>query len=633
MAPMLSSGDVRYDPVSGDEMQLVHAFKSEKPRVALWSVVLPDGTVKVLDLAGRRSRKRPFVGAGRYKTVAKFSNAEWSAIEARSLALKEQAPAGLEVLGTALQAPLVGSVAGSEAGSEAASDAGDLVEDVDVAGEDGAGVSDEPLRRDPPATPAPARAAFASARPARVSAPSAAGWPSISLLQVRTYLTRVIPGVVLILGGLAYSFPRAWKVLTKGGALCYKAGEKAFGVLEKMSEWPAEAWSLIAVLLGLLYLLETLIGLRAIWRWLYEDDATSEADRVRQSQAFIRGARSDPRGLMRERTSMARDGSRSAGGGVQRGDDGWGEVTGIPRKPMGFQHHEHHAAHTHTEASREKELTGDLIAALQSVSSRLERLETRPESSPAGAPGKVTPSSDREGLDEAPDLDLLAALKQRAGAFDEMTRADRGSRLPDDAKPVSGVTGSESETDRLLRELKESQEQAESRIQDPLVLLKQQQLKPINMLGAIKTRIAPTYLTYAYHKNRSLSLYFESYFSQRSLLKTALYGECSRLASTIDNLVYNDSCEVFNSVGVERMCRRLYGCELALKDVTSQNTLSKAEWALADELDLNTVEGIGYQPTSALEEVDKRLQRRSNTLKWLNKSQPTGGPKEPKKTD
>ena len=81
------------------------------------------------------------------------------------------------------------------------------------------------------------------------------------------------------------------------------------------------------------------------------------------------------------------------------------------------------------------------------------------------------------------------------------------------------------------------------------------------------------------------------------------------------------------------MCRRLYGCELALKEVTSANNLNKAEWALADELDLNTVEGVGYQPTSALEEVDKRLQRRSNTLKWLAKSQATGGSERPKKAD
>lgn len=307
---------------------------------------------------------------------------------------------------------------------------------------------------------------------------------------------------------------------------------------------------------------------------------------------------------------------------------------------MGFQHEAKKHTHTHTgdrrgalgsrDLSREDDLTSDLIVALQSVTSRLDRLETQPGPSPADVPAKGAPPSDPGGI-EMPDQDLLAALKQRAGAFDEMTRGDRGSALADDVKPVTGSAASESETDRLLRELKESQKQAEARIQDPLVLLKKQELKPINMLGAIKTRIAPTYLTYAYHKDRSLAHYFESYFSQRGILKTALYGECSRLASTIDNLVYNDSCEVFNSVGVERMCRRLYGCELALKEVTSQNTMSKAEWALADELDLNTVEGVGYQPTSALEEVDKRLQRKSNTLKWLSKSQTPGGSERPKK--
>ena len=79
------------------------------------------------------------------------------------------------------------------------------------------------------------------------------------------------------------------------------------------------------------------------------------------------------------------------------------------------------------------------------------------------------------------------------------------------------------------------------------------------------------------------------------------------------------------------MCRRLYGCELALLEVTSQNTLHKADWSLADELDLNTVEGAGYMPVGALEEVDKRLERRAKTAKYLGAAKDRSGPEKPEK--
>ena len=183
----------------------------------------------------------------------------------------------------------------------------------------------------------------------------------------------------------------------------------------------------------------------------------------------------------------------------------------------------------------------------------------------------------------------------------------------------------------MLRELREIQQQTESRIQDPLSLLKQQPLKSVTMLGSVKTRIAPSYLTHTYHKNKNLALYFQNLFQSKGLLKSALYGEIGRLASSIDNMLYDDSFEVFNSLAVERMCRRLYGCELALLEVTSQNTLHKADWSLADELDLNTVEGAGYMPVGALEEVDKRLERRAKTAKYLGAAKDRSGPEKPER--
>ena len=70
--------------------------------------------------------------------------------------------------------------------------------------------------------------------------------------------------------------------------------------------------------------------------------------------------------------------------------------------------------------------------------------------------------------------------------------------------------------------------------------------------------------------------------------------------------------------------------EIALKEVTNQNNLSKADWSISDELDLNNVEGNGFAPEHALEEVRKRMERRANINKWVAKSKEHETPKGPK---
>ena len=107
-------------------------------------------------------------------------------------------------------------------------------------------------------------------------------------------------------------------------------------------------------------------------------------------------------------------------------------------------------------------------------------------------------------------------------------------------------------------------------------------MKPINT-GSVKTRIAPTYLVWLYNQNKTLVLYFENFFSTRSLLRTQLYQDTIRIASAIDNMLFDDNMDLFNSIAVERFCRRLYGVEMALKTVQNSNQLSKADWSLSDE--------------------------------------------------
>ena len=143
--------------------------------------------------------------------------------------------------------------------------------------------------------------------------------------------------------------------------------------------------------------------------------------------------------------------------------------------------------------------------------------------------------------------------------------------------------------------------------------------------------MAPTYLVWLYNQNKTLVLYFENFFSHRGLQKTHLYNDTMRIASTIDNLLFDDSIDLFNSTAVERLCRRLYGVEIAIKDVTNQNNLSKADWTMSDELDLNNVEGNGFAPEHALEEVRKRMERKANIHKWISKSKEHDASRGPKK--
>ena len=143
--------------------------------------------------------------------------------------------------------------------------------------------------------------------------------------------------------------------------------------------------------------------------------------------------------------------------------------------------------------------------------------------------------------------------------------------------------------------------------------------------------MAPTYLVWLYNQNKTLILYFENFFSQKGIVKTQLYSDTMRIASTIDNLLFDDTIDLFNSTAVERLCRRLYGVEIAIKDVSNQNNLSKADWTMSDELDLNNVEGNGFAPEHALEEVRKRMERKANINKWIAKSKESDTAKGPKK--
>jgi hypothetical protein len=75
-------------------------------------------------------------------------------------------------------------------------------------------------------------------------------------------------------------------------------------------------------------------------------------------------------------------------------------------------------------------------------------------------------------------------------------------------------------------------------------------------------------------------------FSRKGLLQTEIYREASLLAKTIDDLVLRDGHNIFQSRGALRIISRLCGIDVALGPVTSEATLSRANWRAADEFEL-----------------------------------------------
>jgi hypothetical protein len=77
-------------------------------------------------------------------------------------------------------------------------------------------------------------------------------------------------------------------------------------------------------------------------------------------------------------------------------------------------------------------------------------------------------------------------------------------------------------------------------------------------------------------------------FSRKGLLQTEIYREASHLAKVLDDLVFHDKMSIFQTRGMFRIIRRLCGIEVALGPVTSEATLSRANWRAADAFELPT---------------------------------------------
>jgi hypothetical protein len=104
-------------------------------------------------------------------------------------------------------------------------------------------------------------------------------------------------------------------------------------------------------------------------------------------------------------------------------------------------------------------------------------------------------------------------------------------------------------------------------------------------------------------------------FHAKRLRGTELYHESQTLATAIDDLVVQDGVDIFQSAAAKRMIIRLCGIESALGPVTSEATLDRADWRLAELLELYAKEGESTRPR--VETLRRSLSKQDRLKKRL----------------
>ena len=90
-----------------------------------------------------------------------------------------------------------------------------------------------------------------SAPPASLAAPVDA-WSWSSLLQVKRVFVKVAPALALMLGAVAYAFPKTVTITKNAGRAAFKLVSSALTVVEHLTELPDSFWAAALFVLALL---------------------------------------------------------------------------------------------------------------------------------------------------------------------------------------------------------------------------------------------------------------------------------------------------------------------------------------------------------------------------------------------
>ena len=598
---VMRSGDSRYDR-ENKEVKLVRAFVSEVPEKNLWAVMYSDKKMGVVDFGqatnyGKRfftkkpKKDKPLVKA------PELSQSEWMAMQEEAVALAGLAPAEEEVVGTdsVAEAP--------DNGSE--SDGEGMVE------------PSAPPQRETYSPPPPPLTEHAptvrSEKPVETAARSARS-EFVSLLQMPSL--RACGAFLVALTGILLAVPNGTDVFVTGGELVVTGGElfvqsvKALGWTVKfLKTMPAYGWGILLFAGAVVWLVDELVGWRSLLQSLAGGDkrggggardviprrpsAIPEAHgrdlRAADFEPRVKREAFDPAEALREPPSFMP----------------------LPRDSRGrFE------ARKHSEADRgRQEDLAAVLSALDTITSRLSKVENR-QTDP---PPKVPPVIGAGALgDDLPDNGFMAALKERASAFDAIVQEDRGLGGRVSEPPRETLRDSRAEQ---WADLRATQQRVMVFSQDPLKILERFPPREVDF-GVVKSRIAPSYAFHIYHKDKKASSYFHHLLASKGLAGAGagvvpLAHEVERLASCLDEMLYVDGVDIINSLHAERMLRRLYGVEYTLSGVTSRDDLKSADWTTADKLDLNKLEnGGGFHNETVMEEARKRMEREAQHSKW-----------------
>jgi hypothetical protein len=159
-------------------------------------------------------------------------------------------------------------------------------------------------------------------------------------------------------------------------------------------------------------------------------------------------------------------------------------------------------------------------------------------------------------------------------------------------------------------------------------------VKPLFTSERLRNYLVHTYVLLIYSHSHTASAYFESLFSARGVFlqqwyrrrewKDArladIFREAMRLASTLDDMLFQDQIDIRSFKGAEHIVRRLYGIESVLRPMTSQAELEHANWAAAEAYDLPELRENSLPAfPKAKAEANKRLRARKRLQKVLRK--------------
>ena len=221
---------------------------------------------------------------------------------------------------------------------------------------------------------------------------------------------------------------------------------------------------------------------------------------------------------------------------------------------------------------------------------------------------------------------LLQHVSGRRARSGDLPSASRGAESPD---PWRGVSGNShrgdrgpgiSQHDAGCQLMSEMVAQLQSREISPPSTSRRmgfaQHAVGARRVAGSRTQIAPHYLPHIYASAPSAKAYFVEFFASRGLSGERVANDSCCLASCIDDAVFVDRTDVFRSVAVERVARRLYALDVVLHDFSPEEELTPVKLEHIERYELSI---WGDETSFRIPAVDNEVLRRMRRSRRLSR--------------